>query len=816
VSARKNNPASLSRRSFIRGCAATAALGPAVLTWGQSPGSSAHPAGPAQRLGPLDQDWLFGGKFTPAAIDSAFDDSGFARVTLPHTVTPLSWQNWDPASWQDVWICRRHFSVPPDFKNLRLFLHFDRALASATPFVNGQSLEPHAGGFLPFDREITNLVHEKGNTLAVSVDARWLNVPPAGSPRGPEAVDYLLPGGITGSVQLRAVPAIFLREVFAKPIDVLTPNRRVQLTCRVDAAGQLPASIHLTANLRQGSRIIATASQSVDVEKSDQEFQLTLANLQDIQLWDIDHPHLYNIDVTLSVNNRPVHRHATRIGFREARFALDGFYLNGRRTQLFGLNRHELYPYVGFAASPRLLRRDAEILRRQFNCNFVRCSHYPQSEAFLDACDELGLMVWQEPPGWQYIGDESWQDLAVRDVEAMIRRDRNHPAIVIWGTRINESRNDPALYKRTRAAATALDDSRPTSGTMTPSSRATWQTEWAQDVFAFDDYHATPDNTVGILDPVEGYPYMIAETVGQFNYGAGKNFNMKYRRAGDINEQMSQAIYHAQAHSRAADHPRIAGVIAWCAFDYASLMNAYNNVKCPGIADVFRAPKLGASFYLAQVDPSVRPVIEPNFYWDFGSQTPSGPGDHAAIFSNCDQLEVFLDGKHHATLAPDRTGFPHLKHAPFFVDLKLDGAAHPEPRPELRIDGFVGSKLVLSRSFSPNPKSDRFSLRAEDSTLIGDGIDSTRLAFAVVDKFGAPRAFAGGQVSIHIYGPGVIVGDSSFALAESGGSGAVIVKTIIGRTGKIRVEAEHNLFGVKVVEIDVALPPAAQANPFHF
>ncbi|MGB3629308.1 MAG: glycoside hydrolase family 2 TIM barrel-domain containing protein [Terracidiphilus sp.] len=812
MSTRKNNSTRISRRRFIRGCAATAAFGPAVLSWSQPRTSTSHPSGPAQHVLPLDQDWLFGGKFTPGAIDPAFDDNQFTHVTLPHTVTSISWQNWNPDSWQDVWIYRRHFSVPPEFKNHRLFLHFERAMASATPTINGQILEPHVGGFLPFDREITSLVRDKDNVVAVSVDSRWLNVPPAGSPRGPAAVDYLLPGGITGSVQLRAVPAIFLREVFAKPVDVLTPNRQIQVTCRVDAAGQLPASIRLSAALRQDRRTIATISQSVNAEKPDQEFQLSLTNLQGIKLWDTDHPHLYDLDVTLSVGNRPLHCYATHIGFREARFALDGFYLNGRRTQLFGLNRHELYPYVGFSAPPRLLRHDAEILRHTFNCNIVRCSHYPQSEAFLNACDELGLMVWQEPPGWQYIGDESWQDLAVRDVEAMIRRDRNHPSIVIWGTRINESRNDPELYQRTRASGRSLDDSRPTSGTMTPSSRATWQTEWAQDVFAFDDYHAATDNTVGILDPVEGYPYMIAETVGQFNYGAGKGFNMKYRRAGDIGEQMNQALYHAQAHSRAADHPRIAGVIAWCAFDYASLMNAYNNVKCPGIADVFRHPKLGASFYLAQIDPSVRPVIEPNFYWDFGPQTPSGPGDRAAIFSNCDHLEVFLDGKHHASLQPDRISFPHLKHAPFFVDLKLDGRSHPEFRPELRVDGFAGDKLALSRSFSSDPQSDRFFLHADDVVLSGNGIDSTRLAFAVVDKFGAPRAFAGGSVSIHIYGPGVIVGDNPFALAESGGSGAVLVKTIAGRAGKIRVEAEHNVFGVKVVEIQVSPQPARRDN----
>jgi beta-galactosidase len=751
----------------------------------------------AQRTMSLDAGWIFGGKLQPSATDPAFDDAGFARINLPHTVTQLSWQNWDPASWQDAWIYRRHFTVPPELKTQRLFLHFDRVMAGATPIVNGHNLEPHLGGFLPFEREITGLTRDGNNVLAVAVDSRWLNVPPSGSPRGPITVDYLLPGGITGSVELRAVPAIFLREVFAKPVDVMSAGRRVDITCRIDASGQLPAAIRLSATLRQGEQTLATASHSAQIEKPDQDLNFTLDKLSNIELWDPDHPHLYDLEVVLSHAGEPIHRFSTRIGFREARFALDGFHLNGERTQLFGLDRHELYPYLGFAAPARLLRRDADILRRQFNCNIVRCSHYPQSEAFTNACDELGLMIWEELPGWQYIGDESWQDLAVRDVEAMIRRDRNHPAVVIWGVRINESRNEPELYRRTRALAHSLDDSRPTSGTMTPSSRKDWQTEWAQDVFAYDDYHADPDHTVGILDPVDGYPYLIAETVGQFNYGTGRGFNMRYRRAGDMGEQTSQAIYHAQAHDRTADHPRIAGAIAWCAFDYASLMNAYNAVKCPGVADVFRIPKLGASFYLAQVAPSVRAVIEPDFYWDFGPQTPYGPGDHAAIFSNCERLEIFINGKQHAVLHPDRAGFPHLLSPPFFADLKIDGVAHPE----LRIDGYVGNSRVISRSFSSDPSTDRLWLHADDAALMADGSDMTRLAFAVVDKFGAPRAYAGGTVSLRIQGPGTIVGDNPFSLAENGGAGAVWIRTSAGRAGTIRLDAEHSSLGKKTVEV---------------
>ena len=424
------------------------------------------------------------------------------------------------------------------------------------------------------------------------------------------------------------------------------------------------------------------------------------------------------------------------------------------------------------------------------NCNIVRCSHYPQSEAFLDACDELGLMVWEETPGWQYLGDESWKKLVLRDVEEMVLRDRNHPSVIIWGVRVNESNNDPDLYRQTRQIAKSLDDSRPTSGSMTPDSIKKWREEWHQDVFAFDDYQAAPDGSVAISPPLPGVPYLVTESVGQFDYG-GNSFTRKYRRAGDLAVQMQQALLHAQAHSRAADYPRCAGLIAWCGFDYPSLMNAYNNIKCPGVADVLRIPKLGASFYLAQIDPSVRAVIAPNFYWDFGLQAPEGPGERAAIFSNCERLEISIDGKLHQVLHPDRTGFPHIKYPPFWADLKVDGAT----KPELRMDGYVGNRLALSRSFSADRSTDRLWLHADHTELYCDGSDTTRVAFGAADKFGAQRPFVDGDVSLTIHGPGAIVGDNPFQLRDSGGVGAVWIKTLPGRTGPIRIEADHAVLG---------------------
>jgi beta-galactosidase len=161
-------------------------------------------------------------------------------------------------------------------------------------------------------------------------------------------------------------------------------------------------------------------------------------------------------------------------------------------------------------------------------------------------------------------------------------------------------------------------------------------------------------------------------------------------------------------------------------------------------------------------------------------------------------LEIFLNGKHHASLQPDTKNYPNLKHAPCFTDLDLDGAG----RPELRIDGYVGKKLAASRSFSADPTQDQFSFEADDQELISDGIDATRLVFKVVDKFGANRAFAGGNVSFEVAGPGAILGDNPFGLGESGGVGAIWVKTIPNQSGRITVKASHPL-GSKSVTIHV-------------
>ncbi len=195
--------------------------------------------------------------------------------------------------------------------------------------------------------------------------------------------------------------------------------------------------------------------------------RLSLTGFGPVSLWSPDSPKLYTVQATLNVPGIGSHMLSRRIGFREASFQPDGFFLNGERLRLFGLNRHQLYPYAGMAMGARVQRKDAEILKNEFNCNMVRCSHYPQSPAFLDACDELGLLVWEEAPGWHNVSNSAaWQDAVVRDVRDMVIRDRSRPSVIIWGTRLNEVKNFPGLWAATRQAARELDSTRPSSGAM--------------------------------------------------------------------------------------------------------------------------------------------------------------------------------------------------------------------------------------------------------------------------------------------------------------------------------------------------------------
>jgi beta-galactosidase len=671
----------------------------------------------------LNSGWLFGGPMTEGAEQPGFDDSGFTPITLPHANHVFSWRDVDPAKYEYVSIYRRRIKPEEAWRGKRVFVDFDAAMAAATVFVNGKRVGEHLGGYTPFSFELTAGLNPDGeNVLAVVVDShRRGDVPPFGG-----SVDYDTFGGLHRTAWLRAVPQAFIENVFAKPLDALTEARRLETKVFIEGPSEAGRTVEVT--LLDGAKTLATARATA--APGETEVSVTLSGLGGVELWDVDHPRLYAVRARLLDGDAVLHEYITRVGFREARFREDGFFLNGRRLPLFGLNRHELHPYVGGAMPNRVHRQDAEILRHTLNCNVVRTSHYVQSPAFLDACDEVGLLVWDEIPGWQHVGDEAWRARSTDDAERMIRRDWNHPAVILWAVRINESQNDwPEWYDSLNALAHRLDDSRETTGAYVAYGQQTTR----EDVRGQNDY-SDP------LHPPDFPRYLVSEAVGQFNFET-RQFDRKYRRMEPNAYQQAQALRHARAHDQVAADARYEGLIAWCAYDYNSPINPYRRVKCPGVCDIFRIPKPGAAFYQSQQAPEKGIIIAPAFFWDALLEEAGTVAYEGMICSNVDRLVITVGGEKVAELAPDREHFGHLPYPPFFVTLNVDTAS----RPDLRIDGYLDGKKVASRTFAGTPDGSHLVVEADADTLAAD---RDQEAVAV----GADHALVGDIVSLRQQG----------------------------------------------------------------
>lgn len=729
----------------------------------------------------LDRDWLYGGAAVPGCADPDFDDSGFERVTIPHANRALPWHGFDDKDYQFVSIYRRHFSPPEDLKDRRVFVDFAGVMTAATVTLNGHVLGEHRGGYTPFSFEISDRVRwGEDNVLALEVDSTEReDVPPFGG-----NLDYLAFGGIYREVALRLVSDAFIENVFARPANVLREDRCVDVRCFFDSRRSPGAPLTLTAELRDGERVLASESREVPPGSTD--LRLLLNDIGPIELWDAEQPKLYEVLVRLHEDGRCIDQYATRVGFREARFTPDGFYLNGRRLKLRGLNRHQTYPYVGGAMPARVQRRDALILKNELKCNVVRTSHYPQSAHFLDCCDEIGLLVFEEIPGWQHIGDEGWKDLACRDVEAMIRRDWNHPAIILWGVRINESQDDHDFYARTNRIARALDDSRQTSGV-----RYFFESELLEDVFGINDFD--PD----FITPPNHPLYLNTEFAGHM---------FPTKRTDNTERTQEHALRHARVHDMLGADDRFAGGIGWCAFDYNTHANfgSGDRICYHGVSDIFRIPKPAAGFYRSQCDPEEEVMLEPGFHWSIGDGSDYGGQGQGVIFSNCDRLRLYISDRFQAEIKPDRERFGNLPHPPFFFS-DLSGTA-PWRRVwgDLRIDGYLGDRKVVSRTLSSKGVDQGFYVEPDDAALLGDGIDATRVVLRVTDEFGAPRPFATGAIELTLEGPGEIVGENPFALV--GGAGAVWIRTREAE-GTIVLRAKHPVLGTRTVRIEVCEAP---------
>jgi len=797
----------MDRRSFLK----TASTALAASAMPDTSARAAEPTAQGRLILPINRGW----RYTPHKVEAAqapsFDDSQFERVVLPHANTRVPWHNFDDAIYEFVSTYRRTFRTPSAARGKRVFVDFEGAMIASTVWINGVLLGEYKGGYTPFSFELTPHLRSSGNNvLVVQLDStERSDIPPFG-----HAVDYLTFGGIYREVALRVVPTTWIDNVFVRSIDALSAKPSLEVDCFL--AGGAAEGLILEAQLFHGGKPIAHATKaaahssvpnantgaapkhpapvhaSTETIHDPARHTIAFEPLDDIQLWDVDHPHLYTVNVRLSKEGHALDEDSRRFGFREAMFTDHGFSLNGKILKLRGLDRHQMFPFVGQAMPARVQRQDAKILRRQLHCNIVRTSHYPQSRHFLDACDELGLLVLEEIPGWQHIGDEPWKEIAIDNVGRMIRRDWNHPSIILWCVRINESKDDHDFYTRTNKLAHLLDPTRQTGGI-----RNFAASELLEDVFTINDF--------GFPLRKPNHPrYLNTEFVGH---------TYPTKTTDDDERQREHTLRHARIHNQIASDPQYAGGIGWCAFDYNTHDNfgAGDRICYHGVMDIFREPKPAAGFYKSQCSPEQEIVLEPAFHW--ANSDESTHLTQAIVCSNCDHLKFYMrencaesnPWELLAELDPDREQFNHLTYPPFILDRTKLPAHNRGLWGDLRIDGYLKGKKVISKSLSGRGANRKFLLVPDDTTLLADGADTTRVVLRVTDQFGAIRTYANDAVLLNLEGPATLIGDNPFSLI--GGTGAVWIR-VTEKPGTIRLTATHPWLGSESVTLATHPAPA--------
>ncbi len=619
----------------------------------------------------LDRDWEFTETFDEAFLRG---EGGFEHVCLPHTCRQTPFSYFDESEYQMICGYRRALPVPEDWAGKRVFLCVGAAGHSAEVFADGVKLGEHRCGYTAFRVELTEaLAPGKTVLLTIKVDSRESqDIPPFGF-----VIDYMTYGGLYREVWLEVTETTYISDVFVRasvPDGALTGNLAVSrfegtAECAVTLGGAPAEGLSLRQTVTRRGDGEVRCRRASEVAGTRAETKLTVPGAA---LWDIESPQLYTLTTELLRGGEVLDTVTTDFGFRRSEFRPDGYYLNGRKVKLVGLNRHQSWPYVGYAMPASMQRLDADILKNELGVNAVRTSHYPQSPHFIERCDELGLLVFTELPGWQHIGGDAWKDQAVRNVEDMVLQYRNHPSVILWGVRINESLDDDELYARTNEAAHRLDPTRPTSGV-----RYLKKSSFLEDVYAFNDFSHSGGNAGCekkkdvTPDPKRGY--LISEYNGHMF--PTKTFDAEEHRT-------EHALRHAAVLDAAAAQEDIAGSFGWCMFDYNTHeeFGSGDRICYHGVTDMFRNKKLAADVYAVRQD--AEPILSVSSSMDIGEHPASNRG-RIFVFTNADAVRFYKNGTFVAAFTHKYTPYKHMF------------------RPPIEIDDLIGDALEAREGFAP-------------------------------------------------------------------------------------------------------------------
>jgi beta-galactosidase len=716
-----------------------------------------------------------------------FDDSSWQPINLPHTWNAHDVVDEKPGYWRGIGWYRKHFKLGAALQGKRIFLEFEGVNSVSEFWFNGERLGEHRGGYTSFEFDVTRSAKfgDEENVLTVKVDNLFHpTVPPT------VKTDYCFYGGIYRAVWLRVSGPVYLSEV-----DWVTPavnELAAQTTVHSEVAnttaqaGQytLLQEIfdhegHLVQTATTLVRVAAEAHAVVTQEK---------IQLEHPRLWAPDTPEVYRLRTSLKEGGRILDAVENPLGFRWFKFdPQNGFFLNGKRVQIQGTNWHQSYPGLGDALPKSRHVKDMEMIR-EMGANFWRTSHYPHDPATLEASDRLGLMVWEELPINKEIGDpHEYTANVLRMAEEMIRRDRNHPAIILWG--IAGEINAPLSVSKRVVGAVAnkyreLDPTRPVV-MHAPSSE---EIEALVDVVGLDVSPETDEKHR--RHPQRSFmvgEYSVA-TLGRGIYGMGP-------------ESEDLACVKHEAYLRELNRrPWMAGGAIWHQFDYAgeTYDTVIPHIVAFGMADVWRIPKDVYYFYQSQW--TTKPMVHIVGHWTWPGE--EGRTKAVKVYSNLEEVELYLNGK---SLGAQR-------------DQPDSGLAHP-PRVwevpyapgELKAVARAQGREVRDAQRTAGP-ADHLALESDTQELKSGNPESLAYITArVVDQKGTVVPSAHPEITFTLYGPGELLPQTwlghGTGTTWNGVAGMTrIALRATNRTGHAVVSAYSPGLGMGRLELQITAP----------
>lgn len=697
----------------------------------------------------------------------------WSTTDLPHTprIEPLIVND----QWQGQLVYKKILDIEASHFTSTI-LHFEGVMHEASVMVNGTKVKEHVGGYLPFSVDMTDYLQKGQNEITIEVSNTNNSTIPPGKPL--EGLDFNFYGGIYRDVWLVRKNDIHITDPF------LINQKDAGWLIHFNQVTQKKASGEVRIQMKNGSK--NDEDLTVNVELSDgktvhfYEAQVRLRAFDTVSthipievdfplLWSTTTPNLYDLSIEITSSNGVVFdRIEKKVGIRKIELANDGFYLNGEKQYIQGTNRHQEYPYVGYAISNNANYRDALKIKNA-GFDFVRLSHYPQDESFLNACDELGLLVMNAIPGWQYYEEGAFVDNSYQDIRDMVRRDRNHPSVIFWEVSLNESgMTDDYMVEANRI----LREELPFDDTYS----AGWVDHPAYDLFIPARQHASPphywnqykNSQRPILVAEYGDWEYYAHNAG-FNQMAFKNLSEEERNSRQLREHgekrlLQQAFNFQEAANSNRRGKGTIGHANWLMFDYNR--GYTDDLEASGISDIFRIPKFAYYFYRSQRPPSQTiqhplvhqgPMVKIASYWTEESSTD------VRVFSNCDALELYLNDSLVSRQKPVINEFSdHLPHPPFEFNL---GGFEPG---QLRAVGLINDRSVADDIVnSPGVPTAIRIVVDKVGTRYKETNDLVFVYAEVIDASGHNVPEYSSDVYFELNGPGELIG-SNPVRAEAG------------------------------------------------